>query len=480
MSWNWTAEQILALAPDPSSAKSGRDLANPRKWVTLGGTDDALWGECQGSGKNPYQVQVDLTEPAFRCTCPSRKFPCKHGLGIFLLRNTNAGLFAATEPPGWVSEWLDSRRKRVEQKKQTAQDPAPKKPADPKAQERRAAQRNRRVQEGLDELERWMHDLMRRGLADAQGQPYQFWEGMAARLVDNQVPGAARMVKDMAGIPASGEGWVERLLAHLGRLHLLLEGARRLETLPAPLQAEVRTALGFIVREEDLAADPGVDDTWVVLGRAVEQEAGLKAQRTWILGRRTGRMALLLQFAHGASPLDGSLIPGVEVDGGLVYYPAALPMRALLRERHGAPRLLVPNIGRPVEPIVGSDTDDAAPAEWYALRNASVLPPARGCTTSEAVLDAWSVSLAANPWTECIPVLLRGVVPVRNSAGPHLADGEGTLLPLDPRHRGGWSLLAFAGGHPISAFGEWNGERFHVMSAWEEGENGASRVGGGD
>ncbi|MBA3712292.1 MAG: hypothetical protein H0W76_07555 [Pyrinomonadaceae bacterium] len=30
-----TVEQILALAPDAASAKSGRDLGVARKWVTL-------------------------------------------------------------------------------------------------------------------------------------------------------------------------------------------------------------------------------------------------------------------------------------------------------------------------------------------------------------------------------------------------------------------------------------------------------------
>lgn len=32
----------------------------------------AVWGLCQGSGKDPYQTQIDLIGPAFRCSCPSR------------------------------------------------------------------------------------------------------------------------------------------------------------------------------------------------------------------------------------------------------------------------------------------------------------------------------------------------------------------------------------------------------------------------
>src|SRR5437660_1496499 len=82
---SWTTEQILALAPDAGSAKAGKELASPRKWLTLGQEGQAAWGECQGSGAHPYQTKIDLSEPAFQCTCPSRKFPCKHALGLFLL-----------------------------------------------------------------------------------------------------------------------------------------------------------------------------------------------------------------------------------------------------------------------------------------------------------------------------------------------------------------------------------------------------------
>jgi uncharacterized Zn finger protein len=81
----WTEEQIIALSPDAPSAKSGKDLAKAAKWVTTGASHRALWGECQGSGALPYRTGIDLRNTAFKCTCPSRKFPCKHGLGLFLL-----------------------------------------------------------------------------------------------------------------------------------------------------------------------------------------------------------------------------------------------------------------------------------------------------------------------------------------------------------------------------------------------------------
>jgi hypothetical protein len=56
---NFTTDQVLALAPDAGSAKAGKDLATPRKWVSLGRDERAAWGECQGSGAEPYRTQID-------------------------------------------------------------------------------------------------------------------------------------------------------------------------------------------------------------------------------------------------------------------------------------------------------------------------------------------------------------------------------------------------------------------------------------
>src|SRR5918911_375806 len=115
MTGSWTAEQVLAMAPDAGSARSATGLASPRQWLRLGRSEVAAWGECQGSARLPYQTEIDLGEPAFRCTCPSRKFPCKHGLGLFLLLANQPGEFAQAAPPGWVAEWLANRAKRGEQ-----------------------------------------------------------------------------------------------------------------------------------------------------------------------------------------------------------------------------------------------------------------------------------------------------------------------------------------------------------------------------
>ena len=82
----WTAATVEALAPDASSVSAARKLARPAPWSETGADARAVWGLCRGSGARPYEVAVDADGPAFKCSCPSRKIPCKHALALLLLR----------------------------------------------------------------------------------------------------------------------------------------------------------------------------------------------------------------------------------------------------------------------------------------------------------------------------------------------------------------------------------------------------------
>lgn len=430
-----TAEQVAAMAPDPGSAKAGQGLSSPARWVTLGRDERGLWGECQGSGSKPYQTAVDAAGPAFKCSCPSRKFPCKHALGLLFLHAGKPGAVPEAAAPAWVAEWIASRAEKAEKK--AAAPPAAEKAPDPQAQAKRAARREERVAAGLDELARWLEDLVRQGLASVQTKPYAFWETMAARLVDAQAPGAARLVRQLAPIPRSGEGWPGRLLERAGRLHLLVEAFRRLDSLPEPAREDVRAALGFTLRQEDVAAGEPARDRWAVVGQRTEEDDRLTVRRTWLWGETTGHGALLLSFAAARQPLEAGPPPGAVIDAELAFYPGALPQRAALLRTEGIPRRL--------EAISG-----------YA--------------SIGAAMEAYASALARNPWIERLPVPLSAVVPVRDDAGWWtLRDAEGAVLPLHPSFGGGWTLLALSGGRPVGVFGEWDGDRLLPLSAIADG-----------
>jgi len=424
----WTSEKILSLAPDAASAAAGKGLASARKWVSLGRSERAIWGECQGSGAKPYQTRIDLSEPAFKCTCPSRKFPCKHGIGLFLLADAQPGAFKDGGEPAWVTEWLASRAERGEKKAKKVGDAAAT-PVDPAAAARRAAERRKKVLGGIDELELWLKDLVRHGLAAAQGKPYAFWEGIAARMVDAQAPGLGRMLRESAGIAATGGAWAERLLERVGTMYLAAEGFRRIEALPLEAAADLREAIGFTQRQEEvLAAGTAVTDRWLVLGQRVEEEERLRVQRTWLWGGESGRAALVLAFAHHSQMLETTLVPGAVVEADLVFYPGAWPLRALIAERRGM-----------AAEIKG---------EW---------PAALGFGSIGAAISAYSAAVAKSPWIERFPLALRGVVSVRREGQWRIVDEGGDELRVMPGYGKGWELLAVSGGSGVGVFGEWDG-----------------------
>ena len=292
-----TSESVLALAPDASSVKAAQALLKPGQWPTLGFNENAVWGECKGSGSKPYQVEADLSGPVFKCTCPSRKFPCKHSLALLLLRVQQEAAFTQGEAPDWVKEWLDARDKRAARQEQKQENKG--QPADPAAAAKREASRLKRMAAGLDDLERWMCDLIRHGLGQLSGAP-AWQEEAAARMVDAQLPGIAARLRNLQGVTFSGEDWPGVVLAQFGQLQLLIDAFRHLDALSPEEQADIRAALGLSPdKDEVLATGERLNDLWLVLGVSYAEENKLWRRRVWLRGQNSGRTALLLDFSHG-------------------------------------------------------------------------------------------------------------------------------------------------------------------------------------
>lgn len=440
----WTVEQVLALAPDEASRKAGNKLGSAGPWSDTGWDGPgAVWGLCKGSGSKPYRTVIDTTGPAYKCSCPSRKFPCKHALGLLLLRASDEEALPAADPPDWADEWLMGRRRRAQaaeaQERPEGGEGAAAGPADPAAARRRAERRAGRIGGGVQELEQRLTDLVRGGLAAAEQSGYGLWEETAARMVDAQAPGLAGRVRELGAIPASGPGWPVRLLEECALLHLLDTAWQGIDRLPGPLAATVRTRVGLTAPAEG----PPVRDHWLVLAQYDTPDGKIVARRIWLYGRESGRTALLLSFgAAGRSP--GPALPvGVTLDAELTPYPGSGQLRAELGRQFGTP---VPT---------------ATP------------PP--GVTAAGAVA-AYGRALGDDPWLDSWPVTLHDVIPVPSEDGWQLADAEGDSgLPVAPAALSRpalWKLVALSGGGPLTVFGECGHRGFDPLAAWPAARGG--------
>jgi Family of unknown function (DUF5691)/SWIM zinc finger len=425
-----THEQIRTLAPDASAARSAEALADRRRWKSAGRSDVAAWGLCQGSGANPYQVVVDIAGPAYKCSCPSRKIPCKHALGLlFLVADDGA---PTADPPDWAQSWLDGRANRAAAAPTRAERPTE---IDPEARAKRIATRERKVAAGIDELDRWLRDLMRRGLDSTRSEGYRFWDAMGARLVDAQAGGLGRSVRGLGSAANSGDAWPHLLLEGAGRLHLLSEAYRRADQLPDGLRADVRSLVGWNVKEDELDPAGAVEDRWLVIGQRIDDRGDIVTARTFLLGESSGRIALHLAFGVGAAPPTLLALPGQAFRATLTFYPSSTPLRAAVQP--------------PIEPD-GDVTD---------------VP---GATTLAMVVEEHAERLARNPFAGSWPVVIGDVVPVLRGDQLLVRGTDGTALPLltsDVAPR----LLAVSGGHPITFVAEWDGNWLRPLAAFADG-----------
>ncbi|GAA4928577.1 SWIM zinc finger family protein [Actinoplanes utahensis] len=411
----WSTAQVEALAPDPASLRAARGVTGQFSDTGLAG--DVLWGLCRG-----YRVAVDLAGPAFRCSCPSRKIPCKHAIGL-LLAWSSAGV-GDSPAPAHVIEWQTAQATRARARTS---------PPDPVAAAKRAQGRTERVAGGMAELRRWLDDQIEQGLAAAGRSGPRTFETMAARLVDAQAPAAAGAVRRLGGIAGVGPHWADRLLGELALLRLLVAGHARLDTLDPALAATVRSRIGFPMPTEEVLAGPQVTDRWQVLGQVDADDGTLTSRRTWLRGSSGGRFALVLSFAAPGQPLPADLVPGTEFRGDLCFHPGAAPLRALVAERASA-----------AAPFGSPD----------------------GAGTIRAALAEWSRLLSAEPWRFDAPMLLSAVVPTADGL---LVDAEGAALPLAPGHREPWWLLAAAGAAPATVAAEWSPSGLRPLAAWTGG-----------
>lgn len=420
----------MAAAPDSASQVAGRRLARPGPWSAIGSSDGLLWGECQGSGRTPYRVTVDTGTRRYQCSCPSRKFPCKHALGLLYLWAQGR-----LEESGTVAPFAQDVADRQEPgERPAAEDSAV--PRERTAEQRaaataRAAAREQRVADGLAELDRWLADQIAGGLARVAQDPYGWAEAAAMRMVDAQAPGVAAWLRRLPALVTAGPGWPQRLLDELALLHLLARGYARRAELPADLVATVRDHVGFSVPRATVLAGPGVRDDWVIVGfRDLDTET-VSTRRVWLHGSRSGRWAQVLFFAAGGAVLDASLVPATVLDADLHFYPGRAGLRAAVGVTHADP-----------VPVT----------EWR--------PPADPIS---AAADRWAAALAADPWQHQIPVVLRGRVDCARRDDEHewsFTDPAGDAVAAHGTALDLWRLLALTAGATLEVAGEWSPDGF--------------------
>lgn len=192
-----TEQQISALAPNAAAAANGRKISQKGGFVRLEqSADDTFYlGECTGSGKSNYITSADFLDPAqpvFRCSCPSRQFPCKHSLA--LLYEMMAGKdFKTCDIPEDILEKRAKKENRAAKAAVKAPDAEGAK-APPKVNKAARTKKLKKQLEGLELTAKLVGDLMNAGLGTMGGTALKTYRDLAKQLGDYYLPGPQRLL----------------------------------------------------------------------------------------------------------------------------------------------------------------------------------------------------------------------------------------------------------------------------------------------
>ncbi len=437
----WTTEQLLSLASDQAMVNAGQSAADPGKWARCGRSSQGIWGEFSNRGKPPQQTFISLPNIAPSCNCHSRKFPCRHVLGLTLLYKESPQAFNSTVQPAWLPL-----------------------PGDQKKENNGLLTRHRLYEDQLNKAQtileayaRWLHDLIHSGLATLPKQPPSYWSSMAQRLQENglytlgqelrQLPAITKMPRartpsllkktSQANRPRikkkKSEGpsdWPLAALQQLGRHYLITQGFANYQQLPPAAQADLRYAAGWFVNPDDPPAKV-LRDRWLVIGTRFQGWDKETIQHSWLWGVRSRRFILLSRPFPRQDPAFQPFIIGGTADATLHLLPGAWPFRAQL-------------------------------ARLYAFEKQEFMIPV--FTSLKEAQSAFGRALSANPWLNLFPLVLGQMEVQRLHKRWYLRDRQGFGWPLPIDFTYGWHLAAMQKNEKTALFGEWNGQFFNPLS----------------
>ncbi len=423
MSFVWNMQNIRKLAPDGLTMNRAMGVFFANKWQEIGGNEKVIWAKYPYYAGRYFTLIIQLDPLKYRCACGSKTKPCKHILGLLvqLYRNSEA-FFITKQVPSWANKLLTDS---------SSSGPAEKRinPVSTKA----SIERRKVMESGIQFLEKWLRQLMRHGLAEVKGKAPDYWDNIAAQLVDAKLGGVAKKIRYIK-IIIEQEDWVDQLGSLIGELYLYVKAFNQYEGLPNSLSRDIDTYAGISPKRGEVLETKAISDHWLVLGQSFGEEDNLSYRRTWLWGIKSGVPALNLAYSWGGQPYLHSFKVGGIYQADMHFYPSAYPLRAITEQV----RMLEENLHHPKNGYLLID---------YFLKH-----------FAEAKL--------LNPFLLHFPVLLHQVALFMEQQQLVLVDTNKHKLDIDCEDDLAWQLLAFGGGGVLTFFGEWSNGQMSPLGLW--------------
>lgn len=186
---------IIQQGFQASAIKNGKSIFTQKKFTHLYRSEDQTFymGECQGSGSSIYTTSVDMVkeeQPVFRCTCPSRQFPCKHAIGLLyaMMKQEDFGIIE-------IPEDILNKRNRLAKREERVDTEDTKSEKKPKRSTTATTKRFQKQLDGLHVAEQFIKDILQMGLAAFVNSNIKSYQTIVEQMGDYYLPGVQKEFK---------------------------------------------------------------------------------------------------------------------------------------------------------------------------------------------------------------------------------------------------------------------------------------------
>ena len=154
---------------------------------------------------------------------------------------------------------------------------------------------------------------------------------LSTRLVDTQIPTAARRIKNLIDLPLDNDSLIlyKNELRYLGHISKFLED---FELLSIEAKLELWQVCGGTIPKESILNTKFIEDQWIIRAVEISREDSLTTRKTWFQGLGTGKWFYTLDYAFGNQKLNDGYRIYDKIGGKAYRYPGLTDGRILFIE----------------------------------------------------------------------------------------------------------------------------------------------------
>lgn len=279
--------------------------------------------------------------------------------------------------------------------------------------------RLKKMKEGGILLKSFLNQTLGRGLLDSSVLDKKVLQTLSERLVDAQIPSAARKVTGLANLEISDTGILEirKILFWLGWLSVYLEKWDQLNYL---LQLDVWQQCGATIPKASILNQEKRQDQWRVLDISTTKEGQLSTRKTIVYGEVIKECRMVIDYVFGQAKFERQYRLNQFIKSSYVPYPGLSQQRILLLD---------------TEAGLGFRNSLAFSSKILGIQ-----------TLRKHLIGVFN----QNFLTLDHIVIVGGIIPIIVDGRPAITDGQGDVLYLNVADDSFLNYLAWAGGMPIA------------------------------